>query len=112
MAPVHPLANLTFDEACVVRDVIKSAHPDEVIEYREIGLREPPKKVLLEYLEAERQGQLGESTKRPARLAYAHYDTIGTKKVPTYREALVDVVDAKIVDNVTVSTEYQPNLTM
>lgn len=52
MAPPHPLKGLSVDEINRARQVIIDAHPNEVIDFREIFLQEPPKSQLIKFLEA------------------------------------------------------------
>lgn len=112
MAYLHPLANLTFAETSTARDIIRASHEDTVIEFREIGLKEPPKAELVKFLEIEHSGALTDSTSRPPRLAYAHFDTIGADKVPHYCEALIDLPSKTLLTKEIISKQYHPALTM
>ncbi|KAK1509322.1 copper amine oxidase [Colletotrichum costaricense] len=112
MLHLHPLANLTVDEACAVRDLIKSAHSNAVIEFREIGMREPSKQELVPFLELENSGKLTQSTLYPLRLAYCHYDTVGPDKIPVYREAVVDIAARQVIQSEIVSKTFHASLTL
>lgn len=107
----HPLQHLSQEETCVARDLIAASHPGTVIEFREIGLHEPPKAELLLFLGVEHRGVLSETTPRPARQAMVRYDTIGSDRLPRYNEAVVDVRNKEIVQHELMSQDISPGLT-
>ncbi len=88
----HPLQNLSRDEICLARDIVIGFHPDTILEFREISLKEPPKAELLLFLDEEHCGKVASNTLRPPRLAKCHYDTICSDRIPRYNEAVVDLV--------------------
>ncbi|RVX71422.1 Copper amine oxidase 1 [Exophiala mesophila] len=98
MAP-HPLDILTASETNTARDIVAGLHPDNVINFREIYLEEPPKKQLIEFLTAEHAGK---DAPRPARTALVQYDTIGKDGVPLFNEAVVDLEKGTRVKHATV----------
>lgn len=108
----HPLQHLSKDETILARDIIKRSHPDTVIEFREIGLKEPDKAELLPFLELEHSGTLCSSTPRPTRLAKCHYDTIGSDRLPRYNEAIVNLDQSIRLEHRVIDQDVSPALTM
>jgi primary-amine oxidase len=113
MAP-HPYKILSVDETRIARDAVLSYYKDAVVDFREIFLREPEKKLMTEYLDAEHAAQPGQSpnSKRPPRLAKCLYDVIGSDKIPEYHECTIDVEKKERVDHVVVGKESQASLTL
>lgn len=111
MAP-HPLAILSEEEINLARDIVVAQHPNTVIDFREIYLQEPPKDQLLEFLAIEHAGRLSPTTPRPPRLALCQYDVIGSDRVPSYEETVVDVVAGKSVKHHVVGKEHHAALTV
>ncbi|KAL3453207.1 copper amine oxidase [Aspergillus insuetus] len=111
MAP-HPLAILSEEEINLARDIVVAQHPNTVIDFREIFLQEPPKEQLLEFLALEHSGRLSPTTPRPPRLALCQYDVIGSDRVPSYEETVVDVVAKKSVKHTVVGKEHHAALTL
>lgn len=109
--PAHPLSILTEDETNIARDVVIAAHPDTVIDFRQIFLSEPPKIQLREFLALEHSGRLSPTSPRPARLALCQYDVIGSDRIPSFHEALVDVALGKRVKHQVVGKEHHASLT-
>ncbi|KAL2867330.1 putative copper amine oxidase [Aspergillus lucknowensis] len=108
----HPLTILSEEEINLARDVVVAQHPNTVIDFREIYLREPPKDQLLEFLALEHSGSLSPTTRRPPRLALCQYDVIGSDRVPSYEESVVDVVARKSVKHHVVGKEHHAALTL
>jgi primary-amine oxidase len=125
----HPLQILSADEINLARQVILDCHPDEVIDFREIYLREPPKVELLPFLEAgtyhffcnimpvltvftEHSHRLSPTTPRPVRCAKVQYDSIGRDKIPKYSESVVDLDHKKRVQHVIISEKHHAPLTL
>lgn len=109
---IHPLAILSEAETNLARDVVKAAHPDTVIDFREIFLQEPPKAQLLEFLALEHAGRLSPTTPRPPRLALCQYDVIGADRIPQFHESVVDVVSRSRVKHTVVGKEHHASLTL
>lgn len=110
--PIHPLQVLSRDEIEISRQVLLEQHPEEVIVFREIFLQEPAKEDLLPFLELEHSGRLTASSPRPPRLAKAQYDVIGTDKVPTYHESVIDVETKLRVKHEVIGKEHHASLTV
>jgi primary-amine oxidase len=108
----HPLDSLSVKETNIARDVIVSAYPDLLLDFREIFLREPPKDELKVFLAAEHEGRLSLTTPRPARLAKCHYDVIGSDGIPQYHESVVDVEKRKQASRVVVDKRHHASLTL
>lgn len=107
----HPLSILSEEETNIARSIIIAAHPETVLDFRQIYLHEPPKVQLREFLALEHSGRLSPTTPRPARLALCQYDVIGADRVPSFHESLVDVSSGKCVKHQVVGKEYHASLT-
>lgn len=107
----HPLSILSEQETNIARTTIITAHPDTVIDFRQIYLYEPPKAQLREFLALEHSGRLSPTSPRPPRLALCQYDVIGADRVPSFHESLVDVALGKRVKHQVVGKEYHASLT-
>ena len=110
--PPHPLAILSEQETNIARDAILAAHPDAVIDFRQIYLHEPPKARLREYLILEHAGRLSPTSPSPPRLALCQYDVIGADRVPSFHEGLVDVASGKQVKHRVVGKQHHAMLTL
>ena len=108
----HPLSSLNVEEIKIARELTIKAHPNAVIDFRQISMSEPPKAEVLKFLELEHSGQVDSSTARPARLAQVNYDVVEAKKAPQYHECIVDVRSKTIVAHETVPLPFQPGLTL
>jgi primary-amine oxidase len=108
----HPLSILSIEETNLARDVVKAAHPNVVIDFREIFLEEPPKAQLLEFLAIEHVGRLSPTTPRPPRLALCQYDVIGSDRIPQFHESVIDVVLQERVKHTVVGKEHHASLTL
>jgi primary-amine oxidase len=108
----HPLSILSAAETNLARDVVKAAHPNVVIDFREIFLQEPPKALLLEFLAVEHAGRLSPTTPRPPRLALCQYDVIGSDRIPQFHESVVDVVLQSRVKHTMVGKQHHASLTL
>lgn len=106
----HPLSSLSEQEINLARSTIIAAHPDTVIDFREIYLHEPPKAQLREFLALEHSGRLSPTSPRPARLARCQYDVIGVDRVPSFHESVVDVVSGKRVKHQVVGKQHHASL--
>lgn len=109
---IHPLAILSEAETNLARDVVKAAHPNTVIDFREIFLQEPPKAQLVEFLALEHAGRLSPTTARPPRLALCQYDVIGADRIPQFHESVVDVVSRSRVKHTVVGKQHHASLTL
>jgi primary-amine oxidase len=109
---IHPLAILSEAETNLARDVVKAAHPNTVIDFREIFLQEPPKTQLVEFLALEHAGRLSPTTPRPPRLALCQYDVIGADRIPQFHESVVDVVSRTRVKHTVVGKQHHASLTL
>lgn len=108
----HPLSQLSLEETALARDVIRQSHPDTLLNFRVIFLLEPPKAEVEAYLELEHSGKLNASSQRPARLAQAWYDVIGSSRVPQYHETVVDLRTANITEKKVIDATSQASLSM
>lgn len=108
----HPLAILSQAETNLARDVVKNAHPNTVIDFREIFLQEPPKAQLLEFLALEHAGRLSPTTPRPPRLALCQYDVIGSDRIPQFHESVIDVVSRTRIKHTVVGKQHHASLTL
>ena len=112
MTQSHPLSILSIEETNLARDVVKAAHPNVVIDFREIFLQEPPKAQLQEFLALEHAGRLSPTTPRPPRLALCQYDVIGADRIPQFHESVIDVVSQSRVNHTVVGKEHHASLTL
>jgi primary-amine oxidase len=108
----HPFQQLSKDETCLARDIIKQCHPHEVIEFRVISLQEPPKAELLVFLDIEHREAVSSTSPRPTRLAKCLYDTIGSDKVPRYNESVVDLGQQSRIQHDIIPQDISPSLTV
>lgn len=112
MAPVHPLKDLSADEVTQTRDILRSANTGKSILFRQLGLQEPPKAELLEFLEAEHAGQPLDSLPRPPRVAKCCYDVLpGGKEPIQYRDATIDLTNGKVLTDTLIDVDMHPALT-
>jgi primary-amine oxidase len=111
-AAPHPLQMLSVEETEKARDIVLASHPDHVIEFRQVDLKEPCKKDLVPFLQIEHDGQLSPMTSRPPRMAKCHYDIIAADMAIQYHESLVDLEQGKMVENSVVGKEFCPSLTL
>ena len=73
----HPLDPLAVEEINLARDAIRKARGSVVsLVYRDISLDEPPKALMIPFLEAEHAGNFYARTQRPPRVAKVLYDVI------------------------------------
>ncbi|CZT46700.1 related to peroxisomal amine oxidase (copper-containing) [Rhynchosporium secalis] len=108
----HPLQPLTISETHIARDIVLNSHKNSIIDFRAIALEEPLKAELQPFLDLESKGKLDRETKRPARLARANYDVIGSDKVAKYCESLIDVVKRAVIDQTVVEKPAHAALTL
>lgn len=108
----HPLDQLSLEETAVARNVVLKAHPNSVVQFREIFLQEPPKELLKKFLDAEHKGNGDADGPRPPREALCQYDVVGSSKFSKFHESVVDVVNKKETSQVIVSSQYHTSLTM
>lgn len=112
MAPSHPLSILSIDETNLAREIVLAHHDKEVIDFREIFLQEPTKAELVKYLQLEHSGRLSPTSGRPARLAKCQYDVIGSDRIPSYHECVVDIGSKKRIKHEVIGKEHQAALTL
>lgn len=110
MSP-HPLAILSEQETNIARSIVVAAHPETVIDFRQIYLHEPPKAQLREFLALEHSGRLSPTTPRPARLALCQYDVIGADRVPSFHESLIEISSGRRIKHQVVGKEHHASLT-
>ena len=108
----HPFDPLSVDEFSTAREVILKEHPKDVVDFREIYLREPEKALMKQFLELEHTGKLTAETPRPPRLAKVQYDVIRPGKRFEYHEAAVDLQKESITWHEIVDTACHANLTV
>ena len=108
----HPLAILSEVETNIAREVVLAAHPNTVIDFREIYLWEPPKDQLQEFLALEHAGRLSPTTPRPPRQALCQYDVIGGDRIPSYEESVVDVGSRRRTHHEVVAKQHHAALTL
>jgi primary-amine oxidase len=112
MAPSHPLSILSIDETNLAREIVLAHHDKEVIDFREIFLQEPTKAELVKYLQLEHSGRLSPTSARPARLAKCQYDVIGSDRIPSYHECVVDIGSKQRIKHEVIGKEHQAALTL
>ena len=112
MSSPHPLQMLSVQETEKARDIVLANHPDHVIEFRQVDLKEPCKKDLVSFLQVEHEGKLSPTTPRPPRMAKCHYDIIATDKTIHYHESIIDLEHGKLVEKIVVGKEFCPSLTL
>lgn len=108
----HPLQHLSKAETELAVKILRQQHPDEVIEFRQIALQEPPKTELLGFLDLEHAGKITDATARPHRVAHAQYDTIGGDRLPKHNEAVVDLSEGKRIEHKLMGKDVCPSLTV
>jgi primary-amine oxidase len=108
----HPLQHLNKAETELVVKILRQHHPDDVIEFRQISLQEPPKAELLVFLDLEHAGKITDTTARPARVAHCQYDTIGSDRLPKHNEAVVDLSQEKRIEHKLMGKDVAPSLTV
>ena len=111
MAP-HPLDQLSLEETAVAREVVLEAHPNSVIQFREIFLQEAPKALLKKFLDSERKRNGDADVARPPREALFQYDVVGSSKFSKFHESVVDIENKKETSEVIVSSQHHASLTM
>ena len=111
MAP-HPLDQLSSEETAVARNVVLQAHPNSVVQFREIFLQEPPKELLKNFLNAERRKIGNADVPRPPREALCQYDVVGSSKLTNFHESIVDIENKNERSQVIVSSQHHASLTM
>lgn len=112
MSSVHPFQILSQEETSRARDIVLAQHDNEVVDFREIYLKEPAKADMVAFLELEHAGQLSSTSPRPARLAKCQYDVIGSDKIPYYHESIVDVDNGTRVKHEIIGKQHQAALTL
>lgn len=107
----HPLDQLSLEETAVARNVVLAAHPNSVVQFREIFLQEPPKELLKKFLDAEHKRHSDTDVPRPPREALCQYDVVGSSKLSKFHESVVDVENKKETSQVIVSSQHHASLT-
>ena len=111
MAP-HPLDQLSLEETAVARNVVLQAHPNSVVQFREIFLQEPPKELLKRFLDTEHKRNGDADVPRPPREALCQYDVVGSSKFTKFHESVVDIENKNERSQVIVSSQHHASLTM
>ncbi|KAL1993533.1 hypothetical protein VTN49DRAFT_2202 [Thermomyces lanuginosus] len=88
----HPFDPLSPEEISKVADIVRNAHPGQKITFRVLTLAEPPKKLMIPFLEAEHQGR---SAQPPARQAQVQFHSDAS---PDLMEAIVELSAGRIVE--------------
>ncbi|KAL1973967.1 hypothetical protein VTN31DRAFT_5527 [Thermomyces dupontii] len=88
----HPFDPLSPEEISKAADIIRKAHAGQKITFRVLTLAEPPKKLMIPFLEAEHQGR---SAQPPARQAQVQFHTDAR---PDLMEAIVELSTGRIVE--------------
>ena len=92
---VHPLDPLTPDEITSAAAILRSSYlADSPIHFKAVTLDEPPKQLVLRFLDAEHNGSI--TLPNVPRTAYVLYVMLNTRK--TF-EAIVDLMAQKVVSN-------------
>ncbi|TDZ36599.1 Copper amine oxidase 1 [Colletotrichum spinosum] len=108
----HPLSALSIDETSSAAEVIRKLHPNSIIQFRVIYLREPAKKDLIKFLDLEHASQLIPETPRPPRQATVHYVVVEGNNAPKSIEAVVDLGKRERVWEKVVDTNVHPSFTL
>lgn len=108
----HPLSPLSIEETASAANVIRALHPDTILHFRVIYLREPDKADLVKFLDVEHAGRLTPETPRPPRLASVHYVVVANQEEPQSIEAIVDLEKLESVWEKTVKTDVHPSFTL
>ncbi|GJC81665.1 copper amine oxidase 1 [Colletotrichum liriopes] len=108
----HPLSPLSINETVLASDIVRALHPDTVLHFRVVYLREPSKDTLVKFLELEHAGQLTAEIPRPPRLASVHYVVVEDKESPQSIEAVVDLDKRELVWHKAVRTDVHPSFTL
>ncbi|EEP79752.1 predicted protein [Uncinocarpus reesii 1704] len=89
--PVHPLLTLQPSEVRRASQIIKKQFPNQQVSFRTIAVKEPPKKEVIEFLEAEKTRQ---PLRYPARRLYVSYQFRGK---PEEFEDILEINSGTIV---------------
>ncbi|KAJ5018477.1 Copper amine oxidase 1 [Colletotrichum sp. SAR 10_99] len=108
----HPLSPLSIEETASAANVIRALHPDTILHFRVIYLREPDKANLVKFLDVEHAGRLTPETPKPPRLASVHYVVVANQEEPQSIEAIVDLEKLERVWEKTVKTDVHPSFTL
>jgi primary-amine oxidase len=92
---IHPLDPATPEEILEATAFVKQAYNGLDLQFRAGGLQEPPKALLLDYLESERTGH-----EPPATVPRWVYLTWYIKRTPRLFEAVVDITNGVFVRHV------------
>ena len=111
MAP-HPFDPISLEEIDVARQIILDSNDGNLVDFREIYLREPAKELMKPYLKAEHAGTLSAKTPRPPRLAKVQFDVIGPNKTFEYHESNVDLDKKQQVSHEVIDAAFHANLTV
>ncbi|OHW98995.1 copper amine oxidase 1 [Colletotrichum incanum] len=107
-----PTLPLSIDETTLASDIVRASHPNTVLHFRVIYLREPSKDTLVKFLELEHAGQLTPETPRPPRLASVHYIVVEDKESPRSIEAVVDLKKRERVWHKAIKPDVHPSFTL
>ena len=108
----HPFDPLSMEELLIARDVVLKQYSADVVDFREIYLREPDKELMKAFLDLEHAGKLNLDTPRPPRLAKVQYDIIKPGKTFEYHEAAVDLGKKCIAFHEVIDTVHHASLTV
>lgn len=113
MSLPHPLQDLSLAEVTQARDIILSSYSEQNVEFRQIGLQEPKKSEVVQFLDREHAKQDLATAPRPDRLAKCHFDVLADQSQPVqYREATINLGQGMIIDDHRVPPTFQAPLTM
>ena len=111
MAP-HPLDPLSLEEISVARQVILDQNAGNMVDFREIYLREPPKEMMKDFLELEHSGKIQADYHPPPRLAKVQYDVVGPNKKFEFHESTINVQEKTQTTHEIIDDSHHASLTM
>lgn len=77
---LHPFQDLTAEEIKLCRTLVNDLHPNFKLVFKTITLEEPPKSVMIKYLQAEHDCKVASA---PLRIAYCAYYLKGSVRTST-----------------------------
>ncbi|ANB11905.1 putative peroxisomal copper amine oxidase [Sugiyamaella lignohabitans] len=102
----HPLDQLTADEINRAVKLIKSRYSGKLLHFKNVETEEPPKALLVPYLEAEKAGR---PIAPPPRIAYNIYYVLDDKKA---EEAWIDLGTNTIIKTAVIPKPHHPPMDM
>jgi len=110
--PPHPLEPLSVEEINAARDVIRKARtPSVSVIYRDITLEEPPKALMIPFLNAEIGPKLNAWPERPPRVAKVLYDVIAAdRKSLDFCCSMVNVITSQELSHEVIDKRFHSPL--